>query len=54
MNIGEKFLELTKYHHLSESDQSKELPCPPLETPQAGEAIVLPDPASLHRSSKRG
>lgn len=47
MNIGEKFLELTKYHHLSESDQSKELPCPPLETPQAGEAIVLPDPASL-------
>jgi SagB-type dehydrogenase family enzyme len=47
MNIGEEFFEKTKYPFLSESDQNKELPCPPLETPQSGEAIDLPDPAGL-------
>lgn len=47
MNIGEKFFEMTKYPHISESDQEKELPYPPLETPQAGEAILLPKPDML-------
>ncbi len=47
MNIGEEFFEKTKYPFVSESDQDKELPCPPLETPQTGEAIDLPEPAGL-------
>lgn len=48
MNIGEEFFEKTKYPFVSESDQDKELPCPPLETPQLGEAIDLPDPAGIN------
>ena len=44
MNIGREFYEKTKYPYLSQSDQSKELPPPPLETPQDGPAIDLPQP----------
>jgi SagB-type dehydrogenase family enzyme len=47
MNIGEEFFEKTKYPNISESDQEKKLPHPPLETPQGGEAIDLPDPTGL-------
>ena len=46
-NTGLEFLELTKYPHLSESDQEKDLPCPQLETPESGEQIDLPGPESI-------
>ena len=43
-NIGEEFIEKTKYHYLSESDQKKGIEYPPLETPydNSREKIDLP------------
>jgi len=47
-NIGEEFFEKTKYPHLSESDQEREVPYPQLETPEPhGVAVDLPAPESL-------
>lgn len=45
--IGQEFLELTKYPHLSESDKEKDLPCPELETPEQGVEIDLPAPEDI-------
>lgn len=45
---GQDFFELTKYPHLSESDQARDLPCPALETPEpSAQLINLPAPESL-------
>lgn len=46
-HIGRLFLEQTKFPHLSEPDQEKELPAPPLEQPcpSPEEIIELPEPA---------
>ncbi|HCP31927.1 TPA: nitroreductase [Candidatus Acetothermia bacterium] len=48
--IGQEFMEKTKYEYLEASDQEKGLPQPPLELGppmDAGETIDLPAPASL-------
>lgn len=47
MNIGEEFYEKTKYPQVSESDQSRGLIHPPLDTPQAGTALPLPAPGDF-------
>ena len=45
---GKEFLEKTKCSSLSESAQSKGLPCPPLETPQPDAQLIdLPSPDHL-------
>jgi SagB-type dehydrogenase family enzyme len=48
-NIGEEFMEQTRYRYQSPSAQSQSLPRPPLElVPEPGQALVdLPDPKSL-------
>lgn len=47
-SVGKDFLEHTKYPHLSESDQQKEVPCPDLETPEPGAILLdLPAPDTL-------
>jgi SagB-type dehydrogenase family enzyme len=45
-SVGKTFIERTKHHHLTRSDQSMGLPQPPLELPHDPHAPVfqLPDP----------
>jgi len=45
-HVGKTFIERTKHHHLTRSDQSMGLPQPPLELPHDPDAPVfqLPDP----------
>lgn len=47
--IGRTFMEMTRYDHLSVSDQYQDMPAPPLEKPfpKDGPFIVLPDPDIL-------
>lgn len=47
--VGKEFMEKTKYQYLSESDQNKELPQPPLEQDfNASKAVIdLPKPEEL-------
>jgi SagB-type dehydrogenase family enzyme len=47
--IGRQFMELTRYEHVSRSDQMQGLPAPPLEkpVPPGAEYITLPDPKTL-------
>jgi SagB-type dehydrogenase family enzyme len=49
MNIGKEFFEKTKYAFLSEPDQKKGVPQPPLEQPVPGDVIPipLPEPGSI-------
>jgi len=51
--VGKEFMEKTKYQYLSDSDQTKELPQPPLEqaTQTGKEAIDLPKPEELNIKS---
>ncbi len=48
-DAGKNFVELTKYPNISESDQEKKLPQPPLEDAaiEGKEHIKLPDPKDL-------
>ncbi|MCQ8893516.1 MAG: SagB/ThcOx family dehydrogenase [Methanolinea sp.] len=48
-SIGKAFMELTRYEHLSPSDQSRGLPSPPLEkpSPPEGPFISLPAPETI-------
>ena len=47
--IGKEFMEKTKYQNLPESDQTKELPQPPLEQAfnEGRQVIDLPQPEGL-------
>ncbi len=49
MSIGNEFFLKTKYAHLTEPDQRKGVPQPPLEQPVPSDAniIKLPDPAKV-------
>ncbi|NYT20328.1 MAG: SagB/ThcOx family dehydrogenase [Methanomicrobiales archaeon] len=46
---GRTFMEMTRYDHLSPSDQSRRLPAPPLEKPYSREGpfVLLPRPETL-------
>jgi SagB-type dehydrogenase family enzyme len=46
---GRTFMELTRYEHLTASDQTQGLPAPPLENavPKAASIITLPQPADI-------
>ncbi len=50
--IGKTFIERTKHHHLTRSDQRRGLPQPPLEQPydRSRPVIALPDPATCPTS----
>lgn len=50
--IGQDFLELTKYPHLTESHKEQGVPCPPLEVPEPNAQLIsLPAPESLNFSA---
>lgn len=51
--IGAEFLKFTQYKYLSESDQSKGVPQPPLELPydDKGKLIDLPQPKNINIGS---
>jgi len=52
MGIGREFVEKTKYHHLSPSDQTRGMPPPQVELGQkSGERLLaLPDPTGVPAS----
>jgi SagB-type dehydrogenase family enzyme len=51
-NIGQEFMEKTKYQYLGESDQQKQLPQPPLTQGADGQPTIdLPRPESIEVQS---
>lgn len=46
---GRTFMEMTRYEHVSTSDQNRGLPPPPLEKPVPGDGVFipLPDPGTI-------
>jgi SagB-type dehydrogenase family enzyme len=43
-DTGRKFMEMTRYAHLSTSDQIQHLPAPPLEKPAPDTSVTIPLP----------